>query len=307
MALEAGGAAAGGDEWLTGAVSRAAFRGRRRAPYGGGYRIESLPQGIGGDALQRHVDRMSWYHSVELADGVVTRGIKPVEVIDREWSLFALGDLTGRSVLDIGGADGAYAFRAERAGAAPVAVLDHYVWCADPDRYGRIYEEHVAAGLTPPPPHESDAWHPDTLPGRWRFDTARQALGSQVRAIAVDFMDCELDRIGLWDVVLYLGVLYHMEEPLSALRRLAAVTRRQAIIETCALRLPGHAEPLWSFFPHGELNHDRTNWWAPNLGALLGALGAAGFSDAEVLAGEPDCVDGGEGSAHYRAIVRAIK
>lgn len=283
------------------------FHSRARPQYGRRYRVEPLPSFGSGEELREYADRMSWYHCIELAEGVVTRGIKPVEAIEREWQLFELGDLAGQSVLDIGGADGAYAFRAEAAGAARTAVLDHYVWCAHPDEYGRIYLEHVEAGRTPPPPHETVAWHPDTLPTRWRFDTARQALRSAVEAMPLDFMDCDLDALGVWDVVLYLGVLYHMEDPMRALRRLAAVTGRQAIVETSALLLPGHPEPLWSFFPFGELNHDHTNWWAPNLGALLGALGAAGFANAEVLAGEPDQTPGDGGSRHYRAIVRAVK
>jgi tRNA (mo5U34)-methyltransferase len=121
-------------------------------------------------------------------------------------------------------------------------------------------------------------------------------------------MDCDLKRVGLWDVVLYLGVLYHMPDPVGALRRLAAVTRQQAIIETETMFIRGHPEALWRFFPGGELNHDRTHWWAPNLNALQGLIGAAGFSNAEVLAGEPPDGDlDGDGPFHYRAIVRAIK
>jgi tRNA (mo5U34)-methyltransferase len=228
-------------------------------------------------------------------------------VIEREWRMFGLEDLRGLSVLDIGGADGAYAFLAERAGAASAAVLDHYIWSVNPDAYTRLYHEHVSAGKTPPAPHESELWDPERLPGRWRFDTARQLLRSGVRGITADFATCDLAELGSWDVVLYLGVLYHMEDPVRAMRRLAAVTRRQAIIETEAFVAPGHPEPLWRFFPHGELNHDRTNWWVPNLAALLGVLGAAGFAGCEVLAGEPADAELGGESRHYRAIVRAIR
>lgn len=279
-----------------------------RPRYGKRYQVEPLPDDMSGEELQRYTDRMSWYHCIELGHGAVTKGMKPLEVIEREWNLFALGDLTGRSVLDIGGVDGAYAFRAEQAGASPVAVLDHYVWSADPDAYGQIYREETAASRIPPAPHESAAWDPEGLPTRWRFDTARQALDSNVQALVLDFMDCDPRRLGIWDVVLYLGVLYHMEDPLAAMRRVAAVTREQAIIETEAVVIPGHPEPLWRFFSHGEHNNDRTTWWAPNLGALLGLLGAAGFRNSEVLAGEPSRdPDDSERTRHYRAIVRAIK
>jgi tRNA (mo5U34)-methyltransferase len=255
---------------------------------------------------------MGWYHQsavqIDLGNGVLTPGGKTQADISREWELFALGDLTGRSVLDVGGIDGAFAFLAERDGAARVAVLDHYLWATDADHYSRIYQEHVKAGKTPPAPHESKAWHPERMPTRWRFDTARQALGSNVEAITLDFADSDLQEVGKWDVVLYLDVLYHMPDPVGALSRVAEVTREQAIIETEAMFIRGHPEALWRFFPAGELNHDRSNWWAPNINALMGLLGAAGFRDGEILDGEPtEDQRPGDGPHHYRAIVRAVK
>jgi tRNA (mo5U34)-methyltransferase len=219
-----------------------------------------------------------------------------------KWATFALGDLRGKSVLDVGGMDGGFAFMAEAAGAAGVAVLDHYIWATDSNEYDRVYRESLAAHRTPPAPHES-AWHPDTLPTRVRFDTAKNVLKSNVRAIALDFMDCNLAEVGQWDVVLYLGVLYHMTDPIGALRRVRAVTREQAIIETEACFVPHHPDPLWRFFPDGRLNNDRTNWWVPNMEALVALASMAGFSRVDVLAGEPEhCKNE---TIHYRAIVRA--
>jgi tRNA (mo5U34)-methyltransferase len=276
--------------------------------YGDSYREKPLPEGLTTDQLRAYVGRMGWYHEIDLGDGVLTPGMKSRTDIAREWDLFALGDLTGQSVLDIGGIDGAYAFLAEQAGASRAAVLDHYLWATDAEHYARIYHEHLDAGATPPAPHESAAWHPDTTPARWRFDAARQVLRSRVGAMPLDFAECDLAAVGVWDVVLYLGVLYHMPDPVGALRRVAAVTRRQAIIETEAMFVRGHPEALWRFFPGGELNHDRSNWWVPNINALMGLIGAAGFSNAEVIAGEPtDNERPGDGPHHYRAIVRAIK
>jgi tRNA (mo5U34)-methyltransferase len=286
---------------------RSGLRAPAAQAYGSRYEVDVVPPGLSGEELSLYLGRQHWYHSIAFGDGIVSPGAKPAEVIEREWRSFGLEDLRGLSVLDLGGADGAYAFLAERAGAAHVAVLDHYLWSVDPDAYARLYNEEVTAGRTPPAPHESHLWDPERLPGRWRFDTARQLLHSKVRALATDFADCDLAELGAWDVVLYLGVLYHMEDPVRSMRRVAAVTRRQAIVETEAVIVPGHPEPLWRFFPDGELNHDRTNWWVPNLGALLGLLGAAGFSGSEVLSGEPQVDDGPGPARHYRAVVRAIK
>jgi tRNA (mo5U34)-methyltransferase len=276
--------------------------------YGANYVVEPVPSGLSPDELRAYVGRSGWYHQIDLGNGVLTPGMKSVSDIGREWDLFALGDLAGRSVLDIGGIDGAYAFLAEKHGAGAVAVLDHYLWSTDADQYSAIYEEHRAAGTIPPAPHESVAWQPETTPTRWRFDAARQILNSRVRAMPFDFADCDLGAVGQWDVVLFLGVLYHMTDPVGIMRRLASVTRQQAIIETQAILIRDRPEPLWSFYPGGDLNHDRTNWWAPNMGGLLGLIGAAGFSNAEVLTGEPDLNTlRGDGPHGYRAIVRAIK
>jgi tRNA (mo5U34)-methyltransferase len=276
--------------------------------YGRQYRIEALPPGLSAEGLQRYVSQTGWYHEIALGDGVLTPGMKSAETISREWELFGLGDLKGQSVLDIGGVDGGYAFRAEQSGASPVAVLDHYLWATDHARYSTLYNEHRLAGTTPPAPHESDAWHPESTPARWRFDTARQALRSDVQALPLDFADCDLAAVGQWDVVLFLGVLYHLPDPIGILRRLASVTRRQAIIETEAMLIRDHPEGLSRFFPSGELNNDRSNWWVPNMSALLGLIGAAGFRDAEILVGEPeDDQREGNGPHHYRAIVRAVK
>jgi tRNA (mo5U34)-methyltransferase len=283
---------------------------RRSAPhptYGRSYKVEPLPRDLTPSTLREYVGRMSWYHEIDLGDGVLTPAMKSRADIAHEWNLFALDTLDGKSVLDIGGVDGAYAFLAEEAGAGPVAVLDHYIWATDSDRYGDIYRNYIERGKVPPAPHESAAWQPEDLPSRWRFDTAKQVLNSRAQAIVLDFMDCDLHRVGLWDVVLYLGVLYHMRDPLGALQRVAAVTREQAIIETEAMFIHGHPEPLCRFFPAGELNNDRSNWWVPNLAALLALVGAAGFANAEVLVGEPEDKRPGDGPHHYRAIVRAIK
>jgi tRNA (mo5U34)-methyltransferase len=253
--------------------------------------------------LQGHISQWGWFHEIDLGHEVFTRpAVTSLGQMKSKWAAFTLNDLRGKSVLDIGGMDGGFAFMAEAVGATDVAVLDHYIWATDSHEYDRVYRESINVNRTPPAPHES-AWHPDTLPSRVRFDTAKNVLKSKVRAIPLDFMDCNLAEVGQWDVVLYLGVLYHMMDPIGALRRVRAVTREQAIIETEACFVPNHPDPLWQFFPDGRLNNDRTNWWVPNIEALIALTSCAGFGRVDILAGEPE--DGKDETFHYRAIVRA--
>jgi len=107
--------------------------------------------------------------------------------------------------------------------------------------------------------------------------------------------------------VLYLGVLYHMEEPLTALRRVAAVTGELAVVETEAFIAPGlEHEAMWRFFPGAELNGDVSNWWAPNLVALTGALRAAGFATAHPSLGpSAELIAAPGGPHHYRLTAHA--
>jgi tRNA (mo5U34)-methyltransferase len=98
-------------------------------------------------------------------------------------------------------------------------------------------------------------------------------------------MTADLDRLGAFDVVLYLGVLYHIKEPLTALTRLRTVTTRLAVIETAAIELPGQdTRPLIEFDGDGRVNGDTTNWFFPTEAALHGLLRSAGFSSSETVA-----------------------
>lgn len=242
-----------------------------------------------------------WWHSIDLGDGVVTPGVKSAELLRTELETLDLPDLRGKTVLDIGGWDGYFAFEAERRGAARVAVLDHYVWSLDLPRQQSYWRECKAAGLIPQPTELMLFWQPQALPGKAGFDTARRALGSQVETIVSDFANDLLDEVGTWDVVLFLGVLYQLREPFAALRRLRGLTIDIAVIETQAIKLAGNDEvPLWQFFPGAELNADPSNWWAPNLAGLDAMLRAAGFDEVTVKRGAPDT-----GAAQYRAVVHA--
>jgi tRNA (mo5U34)-methyltransferase len=226
-----------------------------------------------------------WWHSIDLGHGVVTRGHKTPEVVRAELASFRMPDLNGKSVLDIGAWDGVYSFEAERMGAARVVALDHYAWAIDLMRAADYWQQATRIGQAPPEWHTvPDVWHPDTLPGKKGFDTAHRALDSKVEAVVADFLTVDLDALGDFDVVLYLGVLYHMRDPLGALQRVARVTRDVAVIETAGITVPGREDlALCEFYSTNELGNDPTNWWAPNPKALEGLCLAAGFRRAEVV------------------------
>ncbi len=177
--------------------------------------------------------------------------------------------LAGKSVLDIGAWDGFYSFEAERRGAARVVATDHYAW-------------------------HGTGW--GTGKGKAGFELARQALGSKVEDVDVDVLDLSPERLGTFDVVFFLGVLYHVPNPLVALERVSAMTRDMLIIET-VIDMIGIGRPAAAFYPGRELNDDPTNWWGPNEAAVAGMLRAVGFNSVETITPPP--------SAPYRA-ARAV-
>lgn len=224
-----------------------------------------------------------WWHSIDLGDGVITPGYKTPNIHKHELEAMRLPDLRGKSVLDIGAWDGFYSFEAERRGARRVLALDHYIWSLDitaQQAYGSrcinegtpMSQYHLVPGL----------WHPGTLPGKLGFDTAHAILNSRVESMAADFSTVEPLAVGSFDIVFFLGLLYHLPNPFDALKRLALFTREIAIIETQAIYVRDfESKALFEFYEGSELAYDVNNWWAPNLTGLTKACRAAGFRGVE--------------------------
>lgn len=187
-------------------------------------------------------------------------------------------------MLDVGAWDGYFSFEMERRGAS-VSALDHYAWSINHRQWQEYTSRARAAGQPLDQPEAlPDVWDPANLPGRAGFDLARAALGSHVRPVVGDFMSMDLDPLGQFDVVLFLGVLYHLKDPFYALRRLREVTKSLAVIETAAVVLPEWTDDrLWMFIEGTELNEDPSNWWAPTATGLVAACRAAGFAKSRVV------------------------
>jgi tRNA (mo5U34)-methyltransferase len=230
-----------------------------------------------------------WWHSIDLGHGVITNGAKSREHLDEELASLALPDLRGRTVLDIGAWDGFYTFASEQAGAARVVAIDHFVWSIDLPVYQQRYRAAAASGLvTPDPRSDPQLWRPEELPGKRGFDVARAALGSRVDGMVVDFERGDLHALGRFDVVLLLGVIYHMRNPLGALRRLLQLTGELAVIESDALVIGGEEHrPLIEFVGGGGRLGDPSNWWIPSRRALEQLCLAAGFSEVKHVSPEP--------------------
>lgn len=231
--------------------------------------------------LERQIRARRFYHTIDLGDGLVTAGdSSPNEVLSAPG---AIPDLRDRSVLDIGAWDGKYSFEAERAGAARVVALDHYVWRLDAAARQAYFDRCEEQGVLPAVETVESGFLLDDTPGKAGFDLLHQFLDSKVEAVVGDFMTMDLGELGSFDVVLYLGVLYHVVNPIAALQRVRQVTGEVAVIETAGTFVPSYPEAaLVEFFAGDEMGKDYTNWYLPSAPALRSMCLAAGFRRAEI-------------------------
>ena len=255
----------------------------RRFPAHGRPRIPDSPEGR---ELYAAVAAIPfWCHSIDLGMGVVTPGIKTPAALRKELASLRLPNLRGKSVLDVGAWDGFYSFTAERLGASRVVALDHHVWGVDRDARDAYKAECRQKGVPPrDPKHLPSLWNLEGLPGKRGFDVAHAALRSRVEPLVCDLLRLDAATAGQFDVVLFMGVLYHIDDPVEALRRVRRVTREVAVIETEAIAIDGFENrSLCEFFPpRAKLSDDPTNYWAPTAAALVGLCEEAGFTRIEV-------------------------
>ena len=111
------------------------------------------------------------------------------------------------------------------------------------------------------------------------FDIAHWALGSRVDKRVMSVEDITGETLGTFDYVLFLGVLYHSQDPMRYLRNVFSVTREVTIIETYVDGLD-YDRPMMVFYPGATLNDDPSNFRGPNRQCVLEMLyqvGTGGF------------------------------
>ena len=214
---------------------------------------------VGFDA-ERAFAGVHWHQSWEVFRGVTTPGRNSVSRLCERVQLPP--DLTGKRVLDIGAWNGGYSFECERRGAAEVVAYS----LENPDITG--------------------------------FNRLKALLGSRVRYVQGSVYSLSPERMGEFDLILFFGVLYHLRYPLLAMDRIRSVSCGEVLIETHTLtsrhllRAPlwlfgallglaaiFRGTPLWRQYKEYELHpEDQSNWFGPNIKAVLESFETAGFS-----------------------------
>lgn len=200
------------------------------------------------DELRRRVSQHVWFHSIDLGDGIVTPGKKKPEFHAAEAkAIFDPIDVKGRTLMDVGAWNGFYTVEAKRRGAADVLAVDEITWN-----------------------------HPDYR-AKETFDLVMSHLGLNVQTRAMDAHNLSEKEVGRWDVVLCLGVFYHLVDPILVVQRLAEITNEVLVLETW-LDAQDIDRPAMIFYPGTELIGDPTNWWGPNRACVEALLRMAGFT-----------------------------
>ena len=211
--------------------------------------------------LADEVAEREWYHTLELAPGVVTPGWFDTRALAPRlpWP-----DLAGRRCLDVGTFDGFWAFEMERRGASEVVAVD----VLDPLKWD---------------------WPPDTEPatleevGRRKgrgegFVVASQALGSAVTRWERSVYDVAPETCGTYDVVYVGSLLLHLRDPLRALAAVRSVLEPGGeLLLVDAIDLP-----LTLALPKVPVavldGRGRPWWWKANLAGLGRMVEASGFA-----------------------------
>jgi len=212
---------------------------------------KSSAQDIAPSGVTRaEIDSLPWHHTIDFGGGLLSNGNTKIEVLRAQADIYFGREIRGKTVLDVGCWDGFNSFEAERRGASRVLATDHFAW-------------------------SDECWG-----DRRSFELARRGLKSSVEAKDMGLDDLSIETVGQFDIVLFLGVFYHLKHPFADLERVAKLAKETLIVETYMDALD-YPRPAMVFYPTNELANDHTNWWGPNRACVEGMLHDAGFKDVK--------------------------
>jgi tRNA (mo5U34)-methyltransferase len=214
------------------------------------------------DEIRARVEALGpWFHNLDLAGVHTAPGHFLGDYPAIKWRRFSgavAGDLAGRTVLDIGCNAGFYAMEMKRRGAARVLGID-----ADGDYL------------------------------------AQARFAAEVNELDIEFRQLSVYDVGAigekFDVVLFLGVLYHLRHPLLALDLIHEHVAGDLLVFQSMQRGSADIAPVQGNYDFWQVEHfdqsgypklhfveeryadDPTNWWIANRAATEAMLRSAGF------------------------------
>jgi tRNA (mo5U34)-methyltransferase len=213
------------------------------------------------EARQAVESHQLWYHTMEVAPGVVTPGwfdLRPI--VDRlPWP-----DVRGKRCMDIGTWDGFLAFELERRGASEVVATD----ISDPSGWDlplmtRLRGAEVLRQMAGEKTGEG-------------FRIAKRLRGSSVERIEINIYDLTPERVGSFDVVVCGSLMLHLRDPIRALEAVRGICGGHFLsAETIRLWLTA----LHRKRPVAEMRGgENGQWWIANTAGHRRLVEAAGYS-----------------------------
>ena len=218
------------------------------------------------DDIRERVEALApWFHNMDLGGVRTAPDHFLYDYPNNKWSRFAHAvpeDLSGRTVLDIGCNAGFYAMQMKRRGAARVLGID------SDDRY-----------------------------------LAQARLAAEVNGLEIEFRNLSVYDVGRlgerFDLVIFMGVLYHLRHPLLALDLIYETVADDLLLFQTLQRGSDKVKPVKRDYDFFKMKHfdkasyprmhfiehdysgDPTNWWAPNAACSQAMLRSAGFEIVE--------------------------
>jgi tRNA (mo5U34)-methyltransferase len=217
-----------------------------------------MPEHGDTSALRELAERYPWYHTIELGDGVETKGMFDHRPVLDRYPIPA--DLSGKRCLDVATMDGFWAFEMERRGAASVTAID----------IDRPDDLDWPASLRTGHDRQLDETKAE------RFALAKDALGSNVERVILSAYDLSPD-LGTFDFVFCGDLLLHLKDPITPVENIRAVCTGSAVIVNVIKRFRFRERE-----PMADLDGiDTFTWWTTNLTGLVRIVRAAGFARVE--------------------------
>jgi len=200
-----------------------------------------------------------WYHTIELAPGIVTPGWFDTRAVVSK--LPFPHSLEGKRCLDVATFDGFWAFEMERRGATEIHAID----VLDPYRWDWPVTAHEATVAAINRRKE----------GGRGFEVAHRVLGSSVTFEERSVYDLDPADLGEFDFVYVGSLLLHLRDPVRALERVRSVCRGQMLL------VDNIHLSLTLVHPRGAVakfdGDGRPWWWKHNLAGLIRLVRSAGF------------------------------
>ena len=221
------------------------------------------------DIRQRVAQIQSWYHRIDLGDGIETPG--PLRMSDYLHYYHLPEVMDGMRVLDVGASTGFFSYEFERRGASEVIAVDLPSW-SDHDwtpRYLESFEQKP----------ESERQYIDRQVISDGFSIVGEALQSKrVKRIWKTIYDLRSADLGVFDIVFSGAMLMHVRDPILGIQRMReCCSPTGRLVVSISTTMTDTADPIARFV--GEWN--QSNWWQMSPRCLDEVLKCCGFETIE--------------------------